>query len=153
MNQQFHLVKVNGQWRITNPLPQGRMLTQPDFASVYKPQDLYFFDPTGQVLVPDSVFVPVGTSPTFLVTNLVGALQNDPQSQWLKTQTNPVPPAITEFPPGASINVAVVGTTATVNLGGRRRRPPIPTPRADRRAAGLDPDRAAGKPADPGGRP
>ena len=118
VNQQFHLVKLNGQWRITNPLPQGRMLTQPDFASVYKPQDLYFFDPSGQVLVPDSVFVPVGTSPTFLVTNLVGALQNDPQSQWLKTETEPAPPAITEFPAGASINVAVVGTTATVNLGG-----------------------------------
>ena len=30
--QQFHLVKVNGTWRITNPLPQGRMLTEPDFA-------------------------------------------------------------------------------------------------------------------------
>jgi len=117
-SQQFHLVKVDGQWRITNPLPQGRMLTQPDFASVYKPQDLYFFDPGGQVLVPDSVFVPVGTSPTFLVTNLVGALENDPQSQWLKTETNPAPPASTEFPSGASIDVGVVGTTATVNLGG-----------------------------------
>ena len=118
VSQQFHLVKVNGQWRITDPLPQGRMLTQPDFASVYKPQDLYFFDPSGQVLVPDSVFVPVGTTPTFLVTNLVGALQNDPQSQWLKTQTNPTSPAITEFPSGASIKLSVVGTTATVNLGG-----------------------------------
>jgi len=118
VSQQFHLVKVNGQWRITNPLPQGRMLTQPDFASVYKPQDLYFFDPSGQVLVPDSVFVPVGTTPTFLVTNLVGALQNDPQSQWLKTETNPTSPATTEFPSGASIKLSVVGTTATVNLGG-----------------------------------
>ena len=47
------------------------MLTQPDFAKVYRPQDLYFFDPTGQVLVPDAVFVPAGTSPTSLVTNLV----------------------------------------------------------------------------------
>ena len=94
------------------------MLTEPDFASVYKPQDLYFFDPGGQVLVPDSVFVPVGTSPTFLVTNLVGALLNDPQSPWLKTGTNPAPPASTAFPSGASIDVGVDGTTATVNLGG-----------------------------------
>ncbi len=117
-NQVFHLVKVNGQWRIANPLPLGRMLTEPDFASVYKPQDLYFFDPGGQVLVPDSVFVPVATSPTLLVTNLVGALLNDPQSQWLRTETGPVPPAITEFPPRTTISVTVVGTTATVNLGG-----------------------------------
>ena len=115
-NQQFHLVKVDGQWRITNPLPQGRMLTEPDFASVYKPQDLYFFDPEGQVLVPDSVFVPAGTSP---VTNLVEALLNDPQSYWLQTQTSATPPAVTAFPPGSRINnVAVDGTTATVNLGG-----------------------------------
>jgi hypothetical protein len=115
-NQQFHLVKVDGQWRITNPLPQGRMLTEPDFASVYKPQDLYFFDPEGQVLVPDSVFVPAGTSP---VTNLVEALLNDPQSYWLTSQTNATPPAVTAFPPGSRINnVAIDGTTATVNLGG-----------------------------------
>ena len=73
----FKLVKVNGQWRITNP-PQFRMLTEPDFSQVYKPQDLYFFDSTGQVLVPDAVFVPTGTSPTTLVTNLVGALLEEP---------------------------------------------------------------------------
>jgi hypothetical protein len=114
--QQFHLVKVDGHWRITNPLPQGRLLTEPDFASVYKPQDLYFFDPEGQVLVPDSVFVPAGTSP---VTNLVEALLNTPQSYWLKTQTSATPPAVTAFPPGSKINnVAIDGTTATVNLGG-----------------------------------
>src|SRR5208337_2051743 len=67
--QQFTLVKVNGQWRITNP-PHFRMLTEPVFSNVYKPQDLYFFDPDGQVLVPDAVFVPTGTSAT---VNLGGA--------------------------------------------------------------------------------
>jgi Lipoprotein LpqB beta-propeller domain/Sporulation and spore germination len=118
INQQFHLVKVNGLWRITNPLPQGRLLTQPDFASVYKPQDLYFFDSYQQVLVPDSVFVPAGTSPTSLVTNLVGALLGDPQSQWLETQTSPIPPAVTAFLPHTNISVAIDGTTATVNLTG-----------------------------------
>jgi hypothetical protein len=117
-NQHFNLVKVHGQWRIVNP-PKYRMLTEPDFASVYKPQDLYFFAAGGEVLVPDSVFVPAGTSPTDLVTNLVGALLEDPQSQWLQTQTSAMPPAVTEFPPGTRINnVAIEGTTATVNLGG-----------------------------------
>ena len=117
--QQFHLVKVNGTWRITNPLPQGRMLTEPDFASVYKPQDLYFFDPFQEVLVPDSVFVPAGTSPANLVTNLVGALLKDPQSNWLQNQASATAPAVTAFPPGkTSINVTIDGTTATVNLGG-----------------------------------
>ena len=118
VNQQFHLVKVNGLWRITNPLPQGRLLTQPDFASVYRPQDLYFFDSYQQVLVPDSVFVPAGTSPTSLVTNLVGALLADPQSHWLRTQTSPIAPAVTAFLPHTNISVAIDGTTATVNLTG-----------------------------------
>ncbi len=114
--QQFKLVKVNGQWRITNP-PKFRMLTEPDFSQVYRPQDLYFFDPAGQVLVPDAVFVPTGTSPQSLVSNLVGALLNDPQPRWL--QNGSTPPAVTEFPGKTTlINVAVDGTTATVNLGG-----------------------------------
>ncbi len=116
-DQIFKLVKVNGQWRITNP-PKFRMLTEPDFSQVYKPQDLYFFDPAGQVLVPDAVFVPSATPPTTLVTNLVGALLNNPQPQWLRNGTSP--PAVTEFPSGTRLlsPVAIDGTTATVNLGG-----------------------------------
>ena len=115
-DQQFKLVQVKGQWRITNP-PDFRMLTEPDFSEVYKPQDLYFFDPSGQVLVPDAVFVPAASPPSSLVNNLVQALLNDPQPDWLKNGT--APPAVTEFPDGTKIlSVAVYGTTATVNLGG-----------------------------------
>jgi len=116
--QHFTLVKQGKQWRITNP-PKNRMLTEPDFAQVYKPQDLYFFDSTGQVLVPDAVFVPTGTSSASLATNLVRALLNNPQPKWL--QGNPTPPAATAFPPHSTaknINVTVDGPTATVNLTG-----------------------------------
>ena len=118
--EKFTLVKQGKQWRITNP-PANRILTEPDFAQVYKPQDLYFFDSTGQVLVPDAVFVPTGTSSTSLATNLVTALLANPQPVWLQNQGSPTPPAITAFPPHSSakdINVTVDGTTATVNLTG-----------------------------------
>jgi hypothetical protein len=118
--QPFTLVKQGKQWRITNP-PKYRLLTQPDFAQVYKPQDLYFFDSTGQVLVPDAVFVPTGTSSTSLATNLVGALLNNPQPKWLQTQVNPTPPAVTAFPlhsTAKNVSVTVDGPTATVNLTG-----------------------------------
>src|SRR5437773_137400 len=118
--EKFTLVKQGKQWRITNP-PPNRILTEPDFAQVYKPQDLYFFDSTGQVLVPDAVFVPTGTSSTSLATNLVTALLANPQPVWLQNQGSPTPPAITAFPPHSSakdINVTVDGTTATVNLTG-----------------------------------
>ena len=39
-----NLVKVNGQWRITNP-PDYRMLPSSASSLFYKAQDLYFFDP------------------------------------------------------------------------------------------------------------
>jgi len=116
--QHFTLVKQGKQWRITNP-PKNRMLTQPDFAQAYKPQDLYFYDSTGQVLVPDAVFVPTGTSLASLATNLVTALLANPQPVWL--QGNPTPPAVTAFPDHSTakdIDVTVDGTTATVNLTG-----------------------------------
>ena len=119
-NQQFTLVKQGKQWRITNP-PKNRMLTEPDFAQVYKPQDLYFFDSTGQVLVPDAVFVPTGTSSASLATNLVRALLNNPQPKWLQSVVNPTPPAVTAFPlhsTAKNVSVTVDGPTATVDLTG-----------------------------------
>ena len=119
-DQQFTLAKVNGEWRITNaPEFSFRMLTEPDFVKVYRAQDLYFFDSTSQVLVPDAVFVPAGTSPNSLVGNLVTALLNNPQPEWLQSQGNPSPPAGTAFPAHTKLlGVAVDGSTATVNLGG-----------------------------------
>jgi Sporulation and spore germination/Lipoprotein LpqB beta-propeller domain len=119
-SQEFTLVKHGRQWLITDP-PKVRMLAEPDFAKVYRPQDLYFFDSTGQVLVPDAVFVPAGTSPGSLATNLVTALLANPQPDWLQPQGSSAPPAVTAFPPHSSVkNVSVIvdGTTATVNLTG-----------------------------------
>lgn len=120
-SKQFTLVKVDGQWRIVDP-PSGRMLTEPDFAQIYKPQDLYFFDPGGEVLVPDAVFVPAGTSPGSLVTNLVRALLSGPRTPWLQGAGGGAPaPAVTGFPGGTTpkeVSVNVDGSTATVNLLG-----------------------------------
>jgi hypothetical protein len=114
--QQFDLVKVGGQWRITNPVPTVRLLSQSDFAQVYRAQDLYFFDPGLQVLVPDSVFVPAGTSESNVANNLVEALATAPKTPWLKNGDNP--PVGTAFPPDTKIDgVTVDGTTATVSLG------------------------------------
>jgi hypothetical protein len=108
----FNLVKVNGQWRITDP-PNYRMLTNDDFPLFYKAQDLYFFDPQDQVLVPDSVFVPLGATVSQLIDNLVSALTQGPKTPWLAGATD------TELPPGTKVQgVTVDGSTVTVNLGG-----------------------------------
>ncbi|MBV9095361.1 MAG: GerMN domain-containing protein [Streptosporangiaceae bacterium] len=109
----FRLVKTDGQWRITNP-PPYRMLTKFDFPQVYKAQDLYFFDPTDRVLVPDSVFVPQDTTPGTLLTNLVNALIRGPQTPWLADATD-----TGVFPSGTTVlSVTPSGDVAVVNLGG-----------------------------------
>jgi Lipoprotein LpqB beta-propeller domain/Sporulation and spore germination len=53
---------ADGQWRILNP-PDGLVITQSDFAKFYRPVSVYFFDPGGDVLVPDQRYVvtdPIG---------------------------------------------------------------------------------------------
>jgi Lipoprotein LpqB beta-propeller domain/Sporulation and spore germination len=108
----FNLVKVNDQWRITNP-PSYRMLTKDDFPLFYKAQDLYFFDPQDQVLVPDSVFVPLGATVSQLLNNLVSALAQGPKTPWLDGATD------TELPPGTKVqDVTIDGSTVIVNLDG-----------------------------------
>jgi Lipoprotein LpqB beta-propeller domain/Sporulation and spore germination len=110
----FNLVKVNGQWRITNP-PSYRMLPSSAFPLFYKAQNLYFFDPPqDQVLVPDSVFVPLGATVSQLLGNLVGALTQDPKTPWLEGATD------TELPPGTKVQQPVTtnGSVVTVNLTG-----------------------------------
>jgi hypothetical protein len=108
---QFDLVKVDGQWRISNP-PSFRMLYENDFPYYYKAQDLYFVDQSDQALVPDPVFVPLGGTESQLVTDLVEALADKPATSWL-TGT-----ADSEFPARTTVQATVDGNTATVDLGG-----------------------------------
>jgi hypothetical protein len=107
----FTLAKVDGQWRISNP-PDYRMLPVSDFPLFYKPQDLYFFDPQDQVLVPDSVFVPLGATVSQLLTDLVNSLTAGPKTEWLANAAD------TELPASTSVQQQVTndGSTVTVNL-------------------------------------
>ena len=107
----FTLAKADGQWRITNP-PNYRMLPVSDFPLFYKPQDLYFFDPQDQILVPDSVFVPLGATNSQLLTDLVNSLTAGPKTPWLANAAD------TELPDGTSVQQQVTndGSAVTVNL-------------------------------------
>ena len=110
----FTLVKVGGQWRITNP-PNYRMLLAEDFPLFYKAQDLYFVDPQDQVLVPDSVFVPLGTTVSEVLDNLVHALIDGPVTPWLEGAAD------SELQASAGtrvLGVTPAGSTVTVDLGG-----------------------------------
>jgi hypothetical protein len=108
----FSLVKVHGQWRITNP-PRRLLLSNSEFHRVYQPRDLYYFATGSVTLVPDPVFVPLQAAATDLATGLVTALTHQP-TDWLAGAT------VTRFPAGTKLNgpVRIEGTAAIVNLGG-----------------------------------
>lgn len=110
---QFTLVKVNGQWRIQSPQPY-LLVEENAFQRGWASQDLYFFDSVNQVLVPDSVFVPIGTSESDLLNKLAQALVKGPsQASWLSGVTG-----ANVFPANISISVLPNPPTAVVSLKG-----------------------------------
>lgn len=112
----FTLTKQEGEWRIARA-PNCLLLDQDDFQRFWKSQDLYFLDSPGsgtapRVLVPDSVFVPIGTSETDLLNRLTDALEAGPAASWLARGVS------ANVFPRAKINVTADDTTAIVNLEG-----------------------------------
>jgi hypothetical protein len=71
---QLHLVRERGQWRIDDP-PDALVVIESYFQGKFAPFDLYFFDQTGRVLVPETVYLPRGEQ---TATNLVRALLAGP---------------------------------------------------------------------------
>jgi hypothetical protein len=108
----FRLTKVSGQWRILNP-PNRLLLSLSEFHRVYQPRNLYYFDSTSNILVPDPVFVPLQATTTDLATRLVKALGQQPLG-WLQDATQ------TSLPKGTRLlgDVKIEGSGAVVNLGG-----------------------------------
>jgi hypothetical protein len=67
----LRLVRRAGQWRISNP-PDRLLVPRTHFASQYHQFQLYFFDESARVLVPEPVFVPRGRqAPTLLMAALL----------------------------------------------------------------------------------
>jgi hypothetical protein len=67
----LHLVREKGQWRISDP-PNRLIIPLSHFESRFNQYFLYFFDKSGEVLVPEPVYVPTGAqAPTSLVEGLL----------------------------------------------------------------------------------
>jgi hypothetical protein len=109
----FRLQKVNGQWRISKA-PPYLVLTSYAFQYDYQLRNLYFFDPTNSVLVPDPVYVPLQATTASLMDGLVYDLINPP-GDWLSRGAT-----TTAFPKKTTTigDVTLNGGTAAVNLGG-----------------------------------
>ncbi|MEO5653151.1 MAG: LpqB family beta-propeller domain-containing protein [Marmoricola sp.] len=70
------LVSESGQWRIDNP-PDALVVPTSYFERNFARFNLYFFDQTGEVLLPDPIFIPRGEQ---TATNLVRGLLAGPGS-------------------------------------------------------------------------
>ncbi len=64
----------DGEYRITNP-PDALIVPLPWFNQRYRPTSLYYFDPTGRILVPEPVYLPRGDQ---LATSLISGLLAGP---------------------------------------------------------------------------
>jgi len=70
----LHLLREKGEWRIDDP-PDALVVIDSYFQGKFAPFDLYFFDQTGHVLVPEPVYLPRGEQ---TATNLVRGLLAGP---------------------------------------------------------------------------
>lgn len=100
------LKRERNQWRITNP-PNALLLPLSDFTARYEPYNLYFLDPSADMLVPDRVYVPRGTdAPSSLVRSLLGG----PSPRLIGV-------AHSEFDPQTTLGLSVlVGSNGTAQV-------------------------------------
>lgn len=72
-----HLVKENGQWRISDP-PAELLIRQSDFDTVFSVRTLYFLDAGNSVVVPDRRYIIRGGAAVDRVVTLVNLLLRGP---------------------------------------------------------------------------
>ena len=100
----FRLISTDEGLRI-DELPDGLVLSQTDVDRAFRSYALYFFDPSFEILVPDSRRIPV-VGPG-LATTLVRRLLEGP-NEWLR------PAVRTGFPDGVDLNIDAVLVDAGV---------------------------------------
>ncbi|PSK97904.1 sporulation and spore germination protein [Haloactinopolyspora alba] len=104
----LRLEQENGEWRISNP-PNGLVISEFSFSREYKPHNVYFFDPTLEVLVPDPVYLPQNENAATLLAQRVLAGPSEGLGRAVRTSF----PESTELGVNA---VPVTDGTATVEL-------------------------------------
>ena len=107
----FGLVEEDGQYRIST-LPDALIVPETWYAPRYRQVALYFFDPTGQILVPEPVFVPQGEQ---LASTLVRGLLAGPPSATADFARSFLPPGLN---PGLSVPVSADGIADIALSGG-----------------------------------
>ncbi len=103
----FPMRQENGEWRIA-AAPNALLVPQTFYEQAFQDAALYYFDPSGRILVPEVVHMPQGQQ---LVTALVNALLLGPRTPPGVARTF-VPPRLTVSPlvvTKGSVNVVLNG--------------------------------------------
>lgn len=104
----FTLVQEKGQWRISQA-PDGIVLAESTFLTIFAKHALYFYDLSLQHLVPDQRWFPGGATATRIVTSLLAG-----PPDWLKGAV------VSQIPDGTQLSqgttVTTDGTVAQVDL-------------------------------------
>ena len=106
----FDLELADGEYRIDNP-PDALVVPRGWFIQRFRPASLYFFDPSGRILVPQPVYVPRGKElPATLVRRLVESTGRSSLTGLVQSY----------FPPGldAQVEVSIADGVADIDLGG-----------------------------------
>lgn len=104
----FELVEIDGQWRIAQA-PDGIVLDDSVFTTVFHRYSVMYFDPTWSYLVPDVRWYPT----TFAAVRIAGALVDEPITDWLQGAVSTAFPDDVTF---AWSSVPISAGTAQVEL-------------------------------------
>lgn len=105
----FPMVREGGEWRIAR-VPNALIVPRDFFDQMYQPATIYFFDPSGRILVPEPVHVPGGQQ---LASSLVRALVHGPGSGLSQVARSYIPPGL------SVVSVPVRNGVAAVSMNGR----------------------------------
>ena len=104
----FPMRRENGEWRIASA-PNALLVPRTFYEQAFQDASLYFFDPTGRILVPEVVHMPQGQQ---LITALVHALLLGPRPLLAGVVRTFVPPGLDVDP------LVVRNGSAAVTLSG-----------------------------------
>jgi lipoprotein LpqB-like beta-propeller protein/sporulation and spore germination protein len=105
----FPMMREDGEWRIA-AAPDALIIPRDFFDENFTDAALYYFDPTGRILVPEPVHVPQGSQ---LASYLVRDLLRAPRSTTGSVTQTFIPPGLS-----VSLSVPVNHRVAEVNLKG-----------------------------------
>jgi hypothetical protein len=103
----FPMAQEDGQWRIASA-PNALIVPRDYYDGNFDDASLFYFDPTGRILVPEPVHVPQAS----LASSLVRALLHEPPSGRSSVVRSFIPPGL------SIVSVPVTGNLAEVNLKG-----------------------------------